>query len=295
MREQEIDMSMPNVPVATAMPIPDYGHHSASSSAPPPVAVATAVGGPAAGSAMTAPSFRTPASNQLDRDQISALQRQGFPLGLAQELGNTVTTYPLRFWVVDNSGSMRTNDGHQLRGSSDAIRVVDCNRYVELVGSVVYHAELAGLLRATTVFRLLNDPGSRVGPQEFSVAEANHSNGGPATKSSIEHDVQQVRSIMERSEPIGVTPLTEHILAIRQRLSDVAPTLRAQGQKAVIVLATDGLPSDSFGKSSARVRDEFIDALRSLQFLPVWLVIRLCTGTYECSRYCTTLSIRFRS
>ena len=40
----------------------------------------------------------------LTKEQISQLQDQGVPQGLAAELGRTRATYPLRFWVVDNSG-----------------------------------------------------------------------------------------------------------------------------------------------------------------------------------------------
>merc|ERR1739841_484687 len=53
--------------------------------------------------------------------------------------------------------------------------------------------------------------------------------------------------------------------------------LASTGQKVVIVLATDGLPSDNYGYSNSRTRDEFTNALRSLQGLPVWVVVRLCT------------------
>ena len=43
-------------------------------------------------------------SNPMTGTSIETLRQQGFPLGLAQELGNTKATYPIRFWVVDNSG-----------------------------------------------------------------------------------------------------------------------------------------------------------------------------------------------
>jgi hypothetical protein len=47
-------------------------------------------------------SFST--SNVMTNEAIQTLRNQGFPMGLAQELGNTRATYPLRFWIVDNSG-----------------------------------------------------------------------------------------------------------------------------------------------------------------------------------------------
>jgi hypothetical protein len=43
-------------------------------------------------------------SNVMTNQALTTLRQQGFPLGLAQELGNTKATYPIRYWIVDNSG-----------------------------------------------------------------------------------------------------------------------------------------------------------------------------------------------
>jgi len=220
-------------------------------------------------------SFRK--SNSLTETAVNELRQQGFPLGLAQEVGNTKAIYPIRFWVVDNSGSMRTSDGNELRGSRENIQVVTCTRWRELQGAIEYHAELAGLIQATTVFRMLNDPGVTVGPQEFSVAET--------TNSNIQQDVQDAINIIRKAEPDGVTPLTQHVNVIRERIITVEPQLRSAGQKAVIILATDGLPSDDYGKSGEHTKNEFINALRGLQSLPVWVVVRLCTDDNEVVEY----------
>lgn len=64
-----------------------------------PVAVAMAV--------PVETSFST--SNVMPNQSIVALQQQGFPLGLAHEMGNAKATYPIRFWVVDNSGYVHRN------------------------------------------------------------------------------------------------------------------------------------------------------------------------------------------
>lgn len=44
-----------------------------------------------------------------------------------------------------------------------------------------------------------------------------------------------------------------------------------------MILATDGLPTDDQGFGGDEITMEFIQALRSLEGLPIWLVIRLCT------------------
>lgn len=47
----------------------------------------------------------------------------------------------------------------------------------------------------------------------------------------------------------------------------MAPALLMKNQRVCVVIATDGTPTD----------DGFKEALRRLQALPVWVVVRLCT------------------
>jgi hypothetical protein len=92
----------------------------------------------------------------LDQQAISALVEQGYTSGLARELSTNVRSYPIRFWVCDNSGSMRKNDGHSLIGTTtkNDVMVVPSTRWTELAQTINYHAELAGLLEAPTEFRV---------------------------------------------------------------------------------------------------------------------------------------------
>jgi len=69
----------------------------------------------------------------------------------------------------------------------------------------------------------------------------------------------------------------EHILDIQQSVLELAPKLRGDGCRVVVVLATDGLPTDDRGYGGEEVQRQFVQALRGLEGLPVWLVIRLCT------------------
>ena len=81
----------------------------------------------------------------------------GFPLGLSKELIESTVAFPVRFWVVDNSGSMNMNDGTRLvPNSAGRLTPVKTSRWTELSDTIVGIAELASTLGARTDFHLLN-------------------------------------------------------------------------------------------------------------------------------------------
>eukprot|EP00957_Ditylum_brightwellii_P089038 6780551-Ditylum_brightwellii.AAC.1 len=71
--------------------------------------------------------------------------------------------------------------------------------------------------------------------------------------------------------PGGVTPLTRHIKEIHKKVSSMAPQLNAEGKRVAIIIATDGLPTDEKGQGGTQARNDFIQSLRSLEGLPVWV------------------------
>jgi len=86
--------------------------------------------------------------------------------------------------------------------------------------------------------------------------------------------------IMDAVRPRGSTPLTKHILQIHKELQEgnTIDTLRQNNQSIVIVIATDGLPTDKEGYSYAAQHRMFVDALKLLQGLgQLRVIIRLCT------------------
>lgn len=178
---------------------------------------------------------------------------------------------------------MSRGDGHRIAESLSAkmVKLVKCSRWSELQQTVEYHAQISALMKAPTVFRLLNDPGRMVGPQKFSIAER-----GPAL---IEEDLQTTMQTMTQASPSGCTPLSQHIVEIRANVMAMLPQLQATGQKVVIILATDGLPTDSSGTCNSRTRAEFENNLRSLAGLPVWIVVRLCTDEDDVVDYYNNL------
>ena len=44
----------------------------------------------------------------------TVLQRRGYPPGLVRALNDAIQAFPLRLWIVDNSGSMNHADGSRL-------------------------------------------------------------------------------------------------------------------------------------------------------------------------------------
>jgi hypothetical protein len=207
---------------------------------------------------------------------------------LARELAANATTFANRIWVVDNSGSMIIPDGRRIVPTPDGSMTERwVSRWDELQDTILYHAEMAGILNSPTVFRLLNDPGRQVGPQELSVAQ------DPPGVGDVKQDILRIRSVMHRAQPMGMTPLTSHILQIQKALSRMAPRLKREGKRVAVILATDGLPTDEEGFGGDAVTYEFVQALKSLKGLPVWLVIRLCTDEAKVTEFYNSLDGKF--
>lgn len=210
-------------------------------------------------------------SDEVNEEQVKALKKQGFTEGLALSLSENKTNFPLRIWVLDNSGSMQNADGHRIiptRNKND-LMIVGCTRWEEIKECAQYHIEMSALLEAPTSFRLLNNPGASVGPGQFDIAQMGTDH--------IHAEVSAATQIMTKARPSGVTPLTDHIIAIHETVQAISQTLKIEGKKVVIVIATDGLPTDAYGNSSKAAKDLFVKSLRRLEGLPVWLVVRLCT------------------
>ena len=85
---------------------------------------------------------------------------------------------------------------------------------------------------------------------------------------------EELLSLLE-STPSGGTPLCSHVSDVVQSIRELEPQLRANRQRAVVVIATDGESSDG----------DVTQAMRPLQYLPVWVVIRLCTDEERVVHY----------
>lgn len=118
-----------------------------------------------------------------------------------------------------------------------------------------FHLDLVHRAMVPCEFRMLNcsDP-IRIGVAEEGVEEE-------------QQRYQRLLRVFDET-PTGCTPLCRHITDIVADLRQHVPALRAQGAKAAITIATDGLASDG----------DIAEAMRPLKDLPVSVVLRLCTN-----------------
>ena len=195
----------------------------------------------------------------------------GYSRSLAESLNEAKYQFALRFWIIDNSSSMDTNDGHRVTTqyrSSSLVHLRDCTRWQEISSCVEHHIQLASLLEAPTRFRLLNAPQNN-SLETLSIAEG---------QLDATTECNFGRRWIQSARPYGLTPLSRHIRQIHQEISAMEPQLRQHGQRVSITIATDGLPTSEYsGRSTKADQNEFVECLRLLESLPVWLVIRLCT------------------
>lgn len=191
------------------------------------------------------------------------LTQMEWPYGLQHSLLKSCERYPIRYFIVDDSGSMLINDGHRIVGDRSDVskqKMIKCTRWSELTGCLQFHAELSHRAQAPTEFRFLN------------MAE-------PIVVGSVDDPDGQGLSmflkLLEEESPGGQTPLCEQIRQVISQINAIEDDLRRCGQKACVIVATDGEPTDG----------DLVEAMRPLQHLPVWLVVRICCDTPSIIEY----------
>jgi len=195
-----------------------------------------------------------------------ALERHGWPPGLVKMVAESIPSLPIRFVIVDNSGSMQCNDGAKLvPGPGGTLKSISATRWAELGQCLNELADVAMAVGAPTHFHMLN-PTPR--GQFFAVGDEFAPPGGfVAALGAPRSTTADLRAALETS-PNSTTPLTEAVERVYNLIAPHAHMLQQTGQKAVVVISTDGLPNN---------KSTFVSALTQLQNLPVWMVVRLCT------------------
>ena len=80
-----------------------------------------------------------------------------FPLGLAQQVVASAQSFPTRFWIVDDSGSMASGDGKMLsQSASGAKSIVGATRWQEISADMAVAAAVSHEAGARTEFHPLN-------------------------------------------------------------------------------------------------------------------------------------------
>ena len=130
--------------------------------------------------------------------------------------------------------------------------MIKCSRWKELAETIKFHVNLAKYAKAPTEFRFLN------GASSISI-------GYPDDNDSENSNL--LLAVLDDMAG-GGTPLCQHIRGVIQSIRLIEDELRLNGQKACLIIATDGESSDG----------DIAEAMRPLKDLPVWVVIRLCTN-----------------
>jgi hypothetical protein len=196
--------------------------------------------------------------------QIDFMQKQGFPPGMMQAIYSQQHAFPLRVWILDNSLYMNVKDAHVMRGN---YQYFDATRWEELQDCVAYHAHFAATFALPVRFALVNDPHVSGAPQYFSMNQTGN----------LAIEQQTLQHVMTNTRPNGPTLLTKQILVLIDYIASIAPSLKANNQTVSVIIATQGLPTDETNASPPGVLRDFIQALRALEALPVWVILRLCT------------------
>lgn len=180
------------------------------------------------------------------------LKEYNWPSGLTQAMLRNLEKMPIRFIILDDSGSMAVSDGAKLIGDGANKKQITCSRWSELLINAKFFCGLAHAASCLTEFRLLNNGAPCV------VGNPNDNGAG----------YQHMMQLLNNSSPGGTTPLCRHIYEITEQVRSMETQLRASGHKAAIVICTDGEASDG----------DLAAALAPLKSLPVWVVVQLCTG-----------------
>jgi hypothetical protein len=268
-------------------------------------------------------------TNKLTNTEKSILSEQGYTRGLLDALQTNRNEFLYSIWIADNSISMNVIDGHRIdpvaskngdHPSTGAVTFTNCSRWEEIQQTLDYHAQMAAIVKAPTMFCFVNEPSS-CSPEEsgFSSLLSSSSSSSSSflspkllqqftvsapmntkkSKTKVKHtyeDLDVAQKIIQATKPSGqCTPLTE---TIRNARDNIIPKLLrttddTDGKRIVLVIATDGVLADVDEgiEAEAHAEAEFIETLASLKNFPVWIVVRLCTDNDKVVDYWNNLNL----
>jgi len=81
----------------------------------------------------------------------------GWSSGMQETLIKSLNKIPIRFWVIDDSGSMLMNDGKRRVGNGNTFKIISCSRWSELITALKFHVGLISAANAQSEFRFINE------------------------------------------------------------------------------------------------------------------------------------------
>lgn len=170
---------------------------------------------------------------QRSMPSLSALSALGIPPGLARLAVDEAHRVGLRLFLLDNSGSTNTPDGHEL--NEEGTRLLSCTRWQEICASARAACKLGAATGVPCEFHLLNPLRAR----------SNTVEGDDFIRTHDATDVPRLEAFLRRCSPGGVTPLAEALHSLRPRLDAFASSEGASGRAAFLIIVTDGEPTPS--------------------------------------------------
>lgn len=216
-----------------------------------------------------------PDIDSADVEKSIALRSLGVPPALAEVLVEEDRQIGLRIFILDNSGSTASFDGHVFTRSEHNGQIIKTNttRWEEIKHMAIEQAEWAMMMGTPCEFSLLNPgpPPLREGV-DFAKINASGSSVDPRAQLSM------LKGMLEKVRPYGATPIAERLDEVYTRIKIDHAELVSRGQRVVVVLATDGCPTmqGSRGQSTREDKLRVVQCIKKLTTdLPVFMVVRL--------------------
>eukprot|EP00942_MAST-04A_sp_MAST-4A-sp1_P012220 g12220.t1 len=198
-----------------------------------------------------------------------------WPLGLVQSLTRSLEKNVYHSFIIDDSGSMSTNDGNKVEHFSMTSVSVTATRWDELKTNVKLFAKIAHIAHAPCEFRFLNRKAEPI-------IIGNQDNGQDNTES--ESNKALLFHLLTEG-PSGSTPLCRHIKEVITKFQTMEAELRRQNKSVSMTIFTDGMATDG----------DIVDALRPLEDFPARTVVRLCTDDTPIVNYWNNIDSRLEN
>jgi len=217
-------------------------------------------------------------SDAKHQKRVMAYRAMDTPWGLSNMLAQEDPGLALRVFLLDNSGSTSSSDGHVLeRSRGGQFKAAPSTRWDEICAMALAHAEWNARAGVRSEFLLLNPPCPQ-DPQEGRDFVAVDPGAGDAPR-----QVARLAGVLRDNGPRGVTPLTSRLRQLCGRLQHEV----SGGRRIMLTIVTDGLPTaDGNGQCTNRDRDAFVQELRTFtSTFNAFVVIRLATDEDSAIKY----------